>query len=397
MDKSGVKLDKAGEEYKTCLQQFIDDSLLVASHDGMLKCPCKKCYNRFWRETNLVWAHLLYEGMDPHYEDQVWVFHGEHLPDPDFMEEVEEQELCEPTVNEIHNVLYDVFGSDSSANDGHVDTEGQTTNVRAEYAEKFYDLLNDANTHLYAGSTKMKKLEFLVKLYQAKCLSGSTDKGMDIMLKLVKIILPDGETLPNSFYDVKQLIEDLGLTYQKIDACPNDCMLYWKESILDDSCNHCGQNRYQKQDVEENGDTRKVPAKVLRYFPLTPRLQRLYLSRGHVDPGMMENTISVEERWNYTDDRVSKEQLRLLVQYWETSPALKRSITNKCNHAKRRMHHTTGTKSYAQVRNQYKVNHRGVSPDRCKIFELCHLRKNGTLVNKTAAKAVRHPCNKMHS
>lgn len=193
--------------------------------DGMLKCPCKKCYNRFWHEPNLVWAHLLYEGMDPRYEDQVWVFHGEHLPDPDFMEDVEEQQLCEPTV-EIHNILYDVFESDSSANDHHVDTKGQTTNVRAEYAEKFYNLLNDANTHLYPGSTKMKKLEFLVKLYQAKCLSGSTDKGMDIMLKLVKSILPNGETLSDNFYDVKQLIKDLGLTYQKIDACPNDCMLY---------------------------------------------------------------------------------------------------------------------------------------------------------------------------
>ncbi|VVA21078.1 PREDICTED: LOC107484759 isoform [Prunus dulcis] len=201
--------------------------------------------------------------MDPRYEDQVWVFHGEHLPDPDYMEDVEEQQLCEPTVNEIHNVLYDVFESDSPANDRHVDTKGQTTNVRAEYAEKFYDILNDANTHLYPGSTTMKKLEFLVKLYQAKCLSSSIDKGMDIMLKLVKSILLDGETL----------------TYQKIDACPNDCMLYLKESILDDSCKHCGQSRYRKQDVKETGDTRKVPAKVLRYLPLAPRLQRLYLSR----------------------------------------------------------------------------------------------------------------------
>ncbi|KAI5324894.1 PREDICTED: LOC110809924 isoform [Prunus dulcis] len=67
--------------------------------------------------------------------------------------------------------------------------------------------------------------------------------------------------------------------------------------------------------------------------------------------------LNSEERWNCTDDRVSKEQWRLLVQYWETSPA-------------------------------QKVNHRGVSPDRCKMFELCHLRKNGTPLNETAAKAM---------
>ncbi|KAL6285886.1 hypothetical protein ACE6H2_010276 [Prunus campanulata] len=67
--------------------------------------------------------------------------------------------------------------------------------------------------------------------------------------------------------------------------------------------------------------------------------------------------VDQEERWNCTDDRVSKEQWRLLVKYWETGPA-------------------------------QKVNHRGISPDRCKMFELCHLRKNGTPVNKTAAKAM---------
>ncbi|KAI5333867.1 hypothetical protein L3X38_023999 [Prunus dulcis] len=64
-----------------------------------------------------------------------------------------------------------------------------------------------------------------------------------------------------------------------------------------------------------------------------------------------------DERWNCTDDRVSKEQGRLLVKYWETGPA-------------------------------QKVNHKGVSPNRCKMFELCHLRKNGTPMNETVAKAM---------
>ena len=35
--------------------------------------------------------------------------------------------------------------------------------------------------------------------------------------------------IPSSFNKTKAMIRDLGLDYRKIDACPNDCMLYWKE------------------------------------------------------------------------------------------------------------------------------------------------------------------------
>ncbi|XP_019260528.1 PREDICTED: uncharacterized protein LOC109238508 [Nicotiana attenuata] len=49
-------------------------------------------------------------------------------------------------------------------------------------------------------------------------------------------LLPDGADLPKSYYEAKKIIQDLGLSYNKIDACTNDCMLYWKEDVLLDSC-----------------------------------------------------------------------------------------------------------------------------------------------------------------
>ncbi|CAL2265026.1 unnamed protein product [Prunus armeniaca] len=221
----------------------------------------------------------------------------------------------------------------------------------------------------------MKKLEFLVKLYQAKCLLGSTDKGMDIMLKLVKSILPDGETLPNNFYDVKQLIKDLALIFVKV--YNRSYVVACKGLMAVDQ----GLFPIDVQDWRrfEHGTT---PGDAWK------RIKGRGMPLGYNGLPFSQCFYESEERWNCTDDRVSKEQWRLLVQYWETGPTQKRSIANKCNCAKRRMHHTTGTKSYAQVRNQYKVNHRGVSPDKCKMFELCHLRKNGTPVNETAAKAM---------
>uniref|UniRef100_A0A7N2LMQ0 Uncharacterized protein n=1 Tax=Quercus lobata TaxID=97700 RepID=A0A7N2LMQ0_QUELO len=36
--------------------------------------------------------------------------------------------------------------------------------------------------------------------------------------------------LPDSLYEAKKMIRDLGLDYVKIDACRNNCMLYWKEN-----------------------------------------------------------------------------------------------------------------------------------------------------------------------
>lgn len=70
---------------------------------------------------------------------------------------------------------------------------------------------------------------------------------------------------------------ELGLTYEKIDVWPNDCMLFWKDRLNLTVCSHCGTSRYiQKQ---SGSSTKQVSAKVLRYFPLKPRLQRLYMSK----------------------------------------------------------------------------------------------------------------------
>lgn len=71
----------------------------------------------------------------------------------------------------------------------------------------------------------------------------------------------------------KKIIEGLGLKYEKIHACPNNCMLFWKEFASKNvsECKICGASRWKN-------NAKKIPAKVLRYFPLKPRLQRLFMS-----------------------------------------------------------------------------------------------------------------------
>jgi hypothetical protein len=65
------------------------------------------------------------------------------------------------------------------------------------------------------------------------------------------------------------------MEYKKIDLCPNNCMLCYKdEDLLKDKCDICKESRY-KNPVNKNG--KSVARKVLRYFPITHRLQRLYM------------------------------------------------------------------------------------------------------------------------
>ncbi|XP_052116462.1 uncharacterized protein LOC107484265 [Arachis duranensis] len=89
----------------------------------------------------------------------------------------------------------------------------------------------------------------------------------------------------SSFYEAKKTILKLGMNYEKIHACPNNCMLYWGEDKEKEMCKVCNRSRWKLDtkggEIQESNDgniRKKVPAKVLRYFPLKPRLQRLFLS-----------------------------------------------------------------------------------------------------------------------
>ena len=61
-------------------------------------------------------------------------------------------------------------------------------------------------------------------------------------------------------------------------------MLYSKEHANANECIVCGVSRWKSSDVHptdvfnQSSKKKKIPAKVLRYFPLKPRLQMLYMS-----------------------------------------------------------------------------------------------------------------------
>ncbi|GJT25374.1 zinc finger, PHD-type containing protein [Tanacetum coccineum] len=84
-----------------------------------------------------------------------------------------------------------------------------------------------------------------------------------------------GYKLPPSYYAIKKTFKTIGLGYESIHACVNDCFLFRGDANKDvHFCPVCNTSRWK----DSNTPGKKVPKKVLRYFPIIPRLQRLYKS-----------------------------------------------------------------------------------------------------------------------
>ena len=152
--------------------------------------------------------------------------------------------------------------------------------------KKFDDLLKDVEQKVYPDA-KHNKLSCLVHLYHIKCLNGWSNKSFSMLLEFLHDLLPEGNILPKKNYQVKKIMAKLGLGYEKIHACINGCMLFWKDTEKDQSCSVCGASRWKPIPTEDNEDDNSedvvTPKKnkamnILRWFPLKPRLQRLFMS-----------------------------------------------------------------------------------------------------------------------
>ena len=136
--------------------------------------------------------------------------------------------------------------------------------------------MSEAHNKLYPRCSEFSSLNFLVKLMHVKVLNGWSNKSFDMLLELLRAAFSMcSSTILSSFYEAKQKLRDLGLGYETIKACKYDCVLYWKEFVDLQHCPTCGEARYK---VNHNRG-KKIPHKVLRHFPLVPRLQRLFVSQ----------------------------------------------------------------------------------------------------------------------
>ena len=254
MDRSWLRADRRSREYQLGVEEFLMFALEKGCNAEKQSCPCLKCtHTKSWK-AQIVRNHLFQHGIDETYTR--WIWHGEsNLAGSPLVYETDTTESDGQFPRAMDGSDEDYFNSsDSSDFINHVQSEQQP---------------------LYPGCESYTKLKALVKLYNLKAKHDMSDSCFSEVLILLGSMLPEGNTIPSSFTEAKKTLCTLGMGYEKIHACPNDCLLYRGERDQDDTvCRICKASRWKlnKKGEELEG----VPAKVLWYFPLIPRLRNLF-------------------------------------------------------------------------------------------------------------------------
>ena len=98
------------------------------------------------------------------------------------------------------------------------------------HAPMYDTLQTDSKKPLYPGcKNSLTLLSAVLSLVNVKAKYGWSDKSFSSLLQVVHDMLPEENTLPKSYYQAKKILCLMGLEYQKIHACPNDCILYKHE------------------------------------------------------------------------------------------------------------------------------------------------------------------------
>ncbi|KAL5569485.1 hypothetical protein UlMin_026060 [Ulmus minor] len=210
---------------------------------GFIRCPCNRCINNVQHQLEVLETHIHRFGFMFDYNE--WIYHGENV------NAASNSNVPQPSSgvhdrDEMFEVLEDII-----SNDAEVDQLGsQSSNVQYD------DLFTTLNSKLYPG-----------------VMNKWTNKSFDELLKLLKLAFPKMD-LVESHYEAKKLMTKMGLGYQSIHVCKNDCALFWNENSTSKTCPVCSESRWKMQAGRRTG--KNVPHKVLRYFPLAPRLKRLF-------------------------------------------------------------------------------------------------------------------------
>ncbi|GJX52841.1 GRAS protein [Tanacetum coccineum] len=181
---------------------------------------------------------------------KTWFAHGEslapqaglHVPHNN-VHHIEIEDLQLENENHYRDMVIDAIDPEFRQN--------SIKEVPNSQAEKFFQLLRYAAEPLWDGCEKHTRLSAVSQLMNCK-----------------------------SEYNISESCYNRICSI--IHACPNDCMLYWKEDAKKKKCDICGHARFKKG-RKGRGKHKEVPYKVLRYLPLTPRLQRLFMSSKYAE------------------------------------------------------------------------------------------------------------------
>ena len=94
-------------------------------------------------------------------------------------------------------------------------------------------------------------LSAVLSLVNVKARYEWSDKSFSLLLEVVHNMLPEQNMQPKSYYQAKKILWPMGMEYQKIHACPNDCILCKHELKEIHNCPRCGVSRYKVKDDDD--------------------------------------------------------------------------------------------------------------------------------------------------
>ncbi|XP_074343011.1 uncharacterized protein LOC141680785 [Apium graveolens] len=255
MDRSWLTADRRTKEFKKGVEDLLMFAFENGYNEGKISFPCLKCaHNKSWN-ARTVKNHLFQYGIDETYTH--WIWHGE--------------------ANSAESSLPDESGSSISLNQAYIGM-GEADEDDDDFSSDSSDFVNHVkgeHAPLYPGCENYTKMKALVKLFNLKVKHGMSDSCFSDVLLLIGDLLPEGNNIPSSFSEAKKTLCALEMGYEKIHACPNNCLLYRGQINEDETtCRMCKASRWElnKKGEEQEG----VPAKVLWYFPLIPRIRNLF-------------------------------------------------------------------------------------------------------------------------
>ncbi|KAJ9562062.1 hypothetical protein OSB04_007222 [Centaurea solstitialis] len=262
VDKTWMNLRRFEEKYILGIYTFLEFAKKNSvSWNGYYKCPCMDCGNMLYENEEDIIYHLKNFGITKTYT--VWDQHGEVTNIPTASQQrlnmIRNIASSSHNVNPVVNFVEDAFPFNERYNANESFAEEGThacdvDDVASKVIDAYSKLLAEMNTPLYEGCIE-NSLCTLLRAISLKEETGISIKAFDKYLGFQKSLCQLQTSFLNHMQRRKRSSKVLG----------------W-EGEMHDQCPVCGLPRY-----EDVGN--KVPMKTVRYFPLTPRLQRLYMSK----------------------------------------------------------------------------------------------------------------------
>ncbi|PIA27802.1 hypothetical protein AQUCO_07500017v1 [Aquilegia coerulea] len=282
--------DRTLPVYRNGVKEFIE--FARANNDGLTTCPCpcKKCQNRRKAPFDEVDRHLLINGIDTSY--QLWTVHGEK---PHTILTKESAENVQENMEEGNNQNKEGLGMGAFVDDAYEMHEGAgdfpqggddnvigLTDFEAQnilepnFGKRYNEYKKKAKEKLYPTCEgPHTTLSAIVELHNIKKQFGWSGASVTALLTILREWFPEGNTFPEKYPTMKAMLKDLGMKTNRIHACENNCILYYKNFENATECSQCTEPRFKEKDGRSKKlgkKETKEPNKVLRHFPLIPYL-----------------------------------------------------------------------------------------------------------------------------